>query len=485
MKRVAWFTPLPPVRSGIARYSVELLPRLGHHFEIDVFVGTTVCQAVPGVAGVFSAHDFIWKHAANPYALIVYQLGNAPCHDYMWPYLVRFPGLVTLHDGQLHHSRARRLLRENRLEHYRAEFCYNHPDAVPLAAELGAAGLLGALTQLWPMRRVVLTSSRSMLVHNTRLAEELQGEDADVSIDVVEMGVPEPPVAVKARSRVRASLGISPDVVLFAAFGKVTPEKRVAQALRALASLGPETPWHMMLCGEEVDHYDPLSDARRFGVSDRVTVTGYVGEDEMPGHIDAADVCLCLRWPSSRETSASWLRCLAAGKPTVVTDLVHLTDVRSLDPRDWTVAGCPARPDAVGPVVRPACISIDIVDEDHSLGLALRRISADRNLRETLGRAARQLWTDRFTLDRMALGYERVMERVSGTRADGPRPAELPPHLGCDGTELASTVLSDFGLDNPLCDNSLALTCQDTASTLSSLPITPIGRRGPTGSVAG
>ena len=455
MTRVAWFTPLPPVRSGIARYSAELLPHLGHHFAIDVFVDTTEWQAPLGVAGVFSAHDFVWKHGADPYALIVYQLGNAPCHDYMWPYLVRFPGLVTLHDGQLHHSRARRLLQENRREHYRAEFRYNHPDADPLATELGAAGLLGALTELWPMRRVVLTSSRSMLVHNTRLAEELRDEDADVAVDVVDMGVPEPPDAAKVGDRVRTSLGLSPDVVLFAAFGKITPEKRVTQALRALARVAHETPWHMMLCGEQVDHYDPRADARLFGVSDRVTVTGYIDEHEMPGYVDAADVCVCLRWPTSRETSASWLRCLAAGKPTIVTDLVHLTDVRSLDPRDWTVVGWPARPDAVGPVVRPACISIDIVDEDHSLGLALRRVSTDRDLRETLGQSARQLWTDRFALDRMAAGYARVMARVSGTRADDHRPGDVPPHLRRDGTDLASAILSDFGLDNPLRNNSL------------------------------
>ena len=60
----------------------------------------------------------------------------------------------------------------------------------------------------------------------------------------------------------------------------------------------------------------------------------------------------------------------------------------------------------------------------------------------------------RFTLDRMALGYERVMEQVSGTQTD-PRLAELPPHLRGDGTELASAILSDFGFDNPLRGNRL------------------------------
>jgi glycosyltransferase involved in cell wall biosynthesis len=451
MKRVAWFTPLPPVRSGIARYSVELLSRLGHLYEIDGFVDATECHVTSGLAGVFSAHDFVWKQAVDPYDLIVYQLGNAPCHDYMWPYLVRFPGLVTLHDGQLHHSRARRLLGENRPAHYRAEFLYNHPGADPCLADLGVAGLLGALVQFWPMRRTVLTASRLVLVHNTKLAEDLREEDAAAAVSVVEMGVSEHPAKGSMRQHVRTSLGLSPDTILFAAFGKVTPEKRIPQALRALATLPLETPWHLVLCGELVDHYDPSADAQALGIADHVTVTGYVDEDDMSGYVEAVDICICLRWPSSRETSASWLRCLAAGKATIVTDLVHLSDVPSLDPRPqkWAVAGYPAGRDALGHVVRAACISIDILDEDHSLGLAVRRIAADGSLRETLGQAARQLWTDRFTLDRMASGYERTMERVCGTQFNGLQRAGLPAHLLRDGTEHTSAILAEFGLDNP------------------------------------
>ena len=65
----------------------------------------------------------------------------------------------------------------------------------------------------------------------------------------------------------------------------------------------------------------------------------------------STDVCLCLRWPTARETSASWLRCLAAGKPTIVTDLVHTADVAVLDPRSWTL--CSTRPMPVRRTARP------------------------------------------------------------------------------------------------------------------------------------
>ena len=47
--RVAWFTPLPPVASGIAAYSAEILPHLTGACDIDVFVDSA---AVPAGAQV-------------------------------------------------------------------------------------------------------------------------------------------------------------------------------------------------------------------------------------------------------------------------------------------------------------------------------------------------------------------------------------------------------------------------------------------------
>src|SRR5690348_8647759 len=94
LRRLAWFAPLPPVRSGVAQYNVELLPGLAVHYAIDIFVeGQARTPAAPAGASIFDAHDFVWKHARQPYDLVVYQLGNATCHDYMWAYLARYPGL--------------------------------------------------------------------------------------------------------------------------------------------------------------------------------------------------------------------------------------------------------------------------------------------------------------------------------------------------------------------------------------------------------
>ena len=115
MLRVAWFSPLPSDPSGIASYSAEILPLLDSSdrgCSIDRFVdrpgGRRIGAELPGtrdMSGVFSAHDFVWKQQRAPYDLVVYQIGNAPYHDYMWAYLACYPGLVILHDVRLHHAR--------------------------------------------------------------------------------------------------------------------------------------------------------------------------------------------------------------------------------------------------------------------------------------------------------------------------------------------------------------------------------------------
>jgi hypothetical protein len=88
---------------------------------------------------------------------------------------------------------------------------------------------------------------------------------------------------------------------------------------------------HVLLVGQRALHYDMDADVRALGLEARVHIQGYVPDRELPAWLAAADVCCCLRWPSNGETSASWLRCLGAGRPTLVTALAQLQDVPLLD----------------------------------------------------------------------------------------------------------------------------------------------------------
>jgi len=435
--RVAWFSPMPPSRSGIAAYSAEVLPLLGARgIGADVYVDT-------------NAHDFVWKHRRDPYDLTVFQLGNASCHDYIWAYLFRYPGLVVLHDAQLHQARALALTKRwvPRRDDYLAEFRANHPDAPPSVGEVVAAGFGGSLYVHWPHIRLVVESARLTLVHNERLLGDLREKYPHARFDAIAMGVAdplEPPRAADAIADIRARAGIPPDALVVAAFGGITPEKRIGPLLTALSTLSARHPrLHLLLVGAAVDHYDVITDATRWAVKDRVHVTGYVPDAHLPDYLLAADVCACLRWPTNRETSASWLRCLAAGRPTLVSGLSDLVDVPTLDPRGWALLD-------TSPMPRPpVAVSIDVVDEPHSLRLALDRLLTDEGLRRELGVSARAWWASHHQLSMMAEGYVAAIARAAATMA--PR-VTLPAHLRDDGSTQGRELAAALGVGDRLGD---------------------------------
>jgi len=409
VSRIAWFSPLPPVHSGIAAYSAELLPRLGETFVIDSYPEHT-------------AHDFVWRSRRTPYDLVVYQLGNARHHDYMWAYLARYPGLVVLHDVRLHHARARSLLDQRRFDDYRQEFGYDHPDVNPDFAQYAIEGLGGPIYYLFPMLRVVIRTARTIAVHNPRVASELAKTYADAAIETIRMGVPPLVHRDGARHEIRTQLSLPEEAIVFAAFGKVTPEKRVSAMLHGLRTLtrdGQQA--YLMLVGDEGAYPELGVEVDRLGLRDWIRVTGHVADQAIADYLAAADACLCLRWPTAQETSASWLRCLAAARPTVITDLAHLVDT----PRD-------------------VAIRVDPMRETASVADAMRRLADDGPLRAELGRAGHAYWSMHHTLDAMTEDYRRLVALAASRPA--PAPDDLPTHFVTNYSEAARSTLDHFGL---------------------------------------
>ena len=442
--RIAWFSPLPPVKTGIAGRSAELIEVLrarGH--AIDAYPETR-------------AHDFPWRRRLEPHDLAVYQFGNSSHHDYEWPYALQYPGLTVLHDTHLHHARAALLLREKRIDDYRTEFRWSHPDVSPDAAEIAIAGLDSRLYYDWPLVRPLVEASRLIAVHGHGARDELigslpEGREVAQKIVVLRMGEGElvtPEREARARREVRARYGIERDAVVFGCFGGLTPEKRIEQILAALQFVLPYAPSaRLVLAGAPAPHYDAVADAAALGITDRVTFTGYLETDaDLTDHIAACDVSLNLRWPTARETSGPWLRALAAGKPTVITDLIHLTGFDTLDPRTWSVTGGSRITDHGPRTTDPVAIAIDILDEDHSLRLAMRRLATDADLRGRLGRAAREYWMRGHSIDAMADDYERIMRDAASRPDPG---VELPPHMRDPGDSRLRTLIRPFGLAFP------------------------------------
>ena len=107
-----------------------------------------------------------------------------------------------------------------------------------------------------------------------------------------------------------------------------------------------------------------------------------------------------LRYPTARETSAALLRVLAQGRPTIVSDLEHLSDL----PHD-------------------AVVRADVADEEGEVTRALLRLAESPALRDAPRRVRPGARCVRATA-RLAAA-RRTPPRSSGRRAAVPNGARL------------------------------------------------------------
>jgi glycosyltransferase involved in cell wall biosynthesis len=430
-----------------------MLAAAGH--AVDVFVDEALVPVrtggdegpTPGQVRILSAHDFVWRQARGQYDLPIYQLGNSWAHGFTWPYLFRWPGLVVLHDARLHHARAATLMQRHRFDDYRAEFRYNHPDVAPDAAELAVAAFDGAYFYHWPMRRAVLDASRLVCSHSLGVVKILRKQNPRRALDHIPLGHGIKPVSPEARLAFRQRLGIPEGALVFGVLGTAAPEKRIAPILRAFAAARQWAPDARLLLAGQVDpllHLDDL--LRSFGVREVTHIAGRLDDAGFDEAVAACDVGLNLRWPTAREVSGPWLRMLSAGLPTVIVDAVHHLDIVTLDPRTWRchtpTPGLEAHLET-----RAVAVAVDILDEDHSLRLAMRRLGSDSDLRATLGATARAYWESHHSVAAMVAGYEQAIGRALLLEAPS---VTLPAHLRPDVLAHTRQVIGEILTTSPI-----------------------------------
>jgi glycosyltransferase involved in cell wall biosynthesis len=322
MKRIAFASPLNPAPSGISDYSEELLPYLAQYADIVLYADDELRPSNPELVRHIEVRQLSRlqrDHQRQPYDAILYHMGNSQVHAAIWRVMQRVPGVVVLHEFVLHHfmlGYAAMVLRD--VERYRAEAARRYGAEGARVADLMLRGRLVEAAFDLPFCEAVLDASEGMIAHSRYVADRVAALRPNLPAALVPMGVPLPPDI--PRDAARARLGLPRDALLLASFGHINPYKRVGAVLRALKTLLNEHPnARYILVGSVSSAYDVRAEISRAGLDNAVTVTGYVDRAAFEDYVAAADICVNLRHPTAGETSASLLRLLGAGRPTLVT----------------------------------------------------------------------------------------------------------------------------------------------------------------------
>ena len=322
-RRIAFVTPLPPQRSGIADESFRLLTELAQLCEVDVFVdgaGGGHPVTPPGTT-VHSLASFGPTARVRFYDRVFYCLGNSEFHAGALALLRRRPGVVIAH--------------EVRLTGLYARAADIRPDSVPdgfyealqsmyrdrISPELGRQGAIDfweADEQGIFMAREVVSLSERFLVHSNHAAQlaklDASAED-EYKVETIPYGMHPP--------KPRSANGSLPPTV--GSFGIVSPAKQSEKVVLAWPHVRRRHPEaRLVVVGSDVgsgENARLAALARELSVDDSVDVRGDVDEASFERAIRGTDVAVQLRGGSNGETSAVVARCLSAGTPAVITNI--------------------------------------------------------------------------------------------------------------------------------------------------------------------
>lgn len=314
--QILWGSPLPPIRSGISDYALEILPDLARLAKVRILsppdwsppaewpeqldLVTTDCDVLPG-------------------EIALIHLGNNPHHLWLIDRLHREQRtVVVLHDAVLHHLLVESTISAGNPKEYSDALTVAHGESGAALATARSVGIHGRIDPfLFPARRGFLDSADGVIVHSSWAESLIRRELPEKAVGRVDLTVSDP--VPTSREAARAVLGLRDDDVILMHLGFLTPEKGLVEILTGVAAANKAgVPTRLVVVGEGrgVDDLRRAADAA--GALESLIVTGWIDSDDLPGLPAAADLGVVYRTPSAGETSAAALRFLACGVPVAV-----------------------------------------------------------------------------------------------------------------------------------------------------------------------
>lgn len=327
--KIAFFTPLPPLESGISDYSYDIINELCNYCDIDIFVEETY-----NANCIFPENVSLYSHRSYParhgnYTDTIFQVGNSEYHFYMYQYIKKYHGTVVLHDYNLHGA----------FYHYAVTLCKGNYDLYKILIDkdfpecenyINALRNGSANPDLYGMElnSYITDSAERIIVHSQYSRKKLLEKNIARHVYVIPLYAEILPLV--DNKTIKEKNNFPADKIIISAFGGIHRTKRIIPLLKAFSELKKENDnIHLMLVGKPAP--DIQTELENFiaseNLKDFVTITGYTDIEKFKEYIDMSDICLNLRYPYNGETSGSFMRILAKGKCSVVNDIGSFSEI--------------------------------------------------------------------------------------------------------------------------------------------------------------
>jgi glycosyltransferase involved in cell wall biosynthesis len=309
------FSPLPPTRSDIARITVHMSSHLAREAELVIWSSAPEWEfKPPGDVTVrhYELQSPPWREI-NQADATFYQMGNDPrYHHAIWQMSQQHPGIVILHDLMMQHFFSGLVFHDrgmNRRE-YLELVERHHGIKGRVLAEMHLQGLMATeeLAQRCPLTEAATENALAVVVHSDAAYAALP-EDASVVLLPLCVGTEMP--AFERRP--------TAEPYRISVFGFLGPNRKLPLLLRALATFPERERFRLDIFGT-MDGQEKMHQlVCRLGLSEIVTLHGFVPASELDAALRETDLVVNLRDPSMGEASGSQLHLWQYALPSLVT----------------------------------------------------------------------------------------------------------------------------------------------------------------------
>jgi|CXWL01.1.fsa_nt_gi glycosyltransferase involved in cell wall biosynthesis len=303
------WSPLPPETSGVADYVEEQLDTLDRAFAL-----TLVVENPEGVSQELRGrYRVIAPAQSQPSSLRVYHVGNSPAHRAIYLEALRVPGVVVLHEWNLHELVLGFAVTAHDFDGYRRQMRREHGERGSIAALTVADALGGRYwSSLFPLNAEILERALAVVCLSGSTAARAATRVPGVPLlhlphhALLKSHAPD-----RAAARVRLGFDEGERIVLAPGLGTASKSLDLAEAAveRIRARVADVV---LVTAGSgEISATGPVPGPTR--------ALGRVDLQTLGDAVLAADVVLALRFPSRGEASGVVMRSLAAGRALVVS----------------------------------------------------------------------------------------------------------------------------------------------------------------------
>lgn len=334
--RIAWFTPFS-IKSAIGKYSKIATDALINHCKVDLWLSEGDNLLDTDLEIVYYDQSPNILNELNQYDLIVFNLGdNFPYHGKIYEVSKKVKGIVILHDFIMHHFFTGYYFEHKKdTRQYIKQMEALYGEDGRKTAEDSFAGRRKPVWESdevinYPFFEKVIEDSLGVVTHSHFLANKIK----EVFLSPVEaIYFPFDPglIACNNKRQNKEDLGIDKNKILILTIGFVNPNKRLDKIIECLGNnrdLADKINYVVIGPYDDNENFKNIrSIINKYELQDVVRFLGYQSDEVLYAYMQVTDIFINLRYPAMEGASWSLLEQLYFGKPVIVTDTGHYSEL--------------------------------------------------------------------------------------------------------------------------------------------------------------